>query len=89
MQTSAPSDVRVGLGAFQLGIKAFRGAGFSDVQRLAFGGAFGDVEQDDVTQFLHCCEVGERAADLTCADQRDLGSGHLECLRSVLKSRLC
>jgi hypothetical protein len=83
------SDIFVRLGAFQRGVEPFGWAGFGDVQCFAFRSALGDVKQDNVTKFLHCCEVGERAADLTCADQRDLGSGHLEYLRSVLKSPLC
>ena len=70
------SDRFVRLGAGQRGIEAFRRAGFGDVERLAFGDALGDIEQDDVAQFLHCGEMGKRAPDLPRADQRDLGSGH-------------
>src|SRR3546814_14313055 len=35
-----------------------------------------DLEQDDITQFLHRGEVGERAADHAGADQRDLLASH-------------
>jgi hypothetical protein len=45
-------DIGVVLGAAQRGIKAFGRAGFGDVECLALGRAFGDVEQDDVAQVL-------------------------------------
>ena len=38
--------------------------------------AFGDVEEDDITQILERGEVGERAADIAGADQRDLLASH-------------
>src|SRR3546814_7446982 len=43
---------------------------------LALRRAFGDVEQDDITQFLHRGEVGERSADHAGADKRDLLASH-------------
>ena len=53
-----------------------RGAGFRDVERFAFRNTFRDVEKNDVAEFLHGCQMGERAADLACADKSNLGSGH-------------
>ena len=47
-----------------------------DIERLALRDALGDVEQDDVAQFLQADEMGERAADLTGADQGDLVACH-------------
>ena len=69
-------EVGVGVGARERGVEAFGRAGLRDVQRLALRRAFGDVEQDDVAQFLERDEMGERAADLSGADEGDLGSGH-------------
>ena len=53
-----------------------------EIECFAFGGAFGDVKQNNVAQLFDGCEVSERAADLTCADERDFGSGHWKVLRS-------
>jgi hypothetical protein len=47
-------------------------ARFGDVERLALRRAFGDVEEDNVAQFLQCGEMGERAADLTEPIKRNL-----------------
>jgi hypothetical protein len=47
-----------------------------DVERLALGQAFDDVEEDDVAETLERREVGERAADVAAADQGDLWSFH-------------
>jgi hypothetical protein len=69
-------DVGVVVGALQLGVELFRRAAFGDVERLALRDALGDVEQDDIAQFLQRGEMGERAPDLPRADERDLGSGH-------------
>ena len=40
--------------------------------------AFGDVEHHDVAELLQSDEVRERAADLACADQRNLVTRHVE-----------
>ena len=69
-------DIGVIVGALHRGIEAFRGSGLGNIEGLALRRAFSDVEKNDVAHFLECCEVGERAADLTRADQRDPGSGH-------------
>ena len=69
-------DVGVVVGALHVGVEAFRGAGFGDVECLALRDTFGNVEHDDVTEVLDGCEMGKRAADLACADEGNLGSGH-------------
>ena len=63
-------------GAFHIGIEPCGGAGLGDIQGLALGDAIRNVEQDDIAQFLECYQMGKRAADLSCADKGDLGSGH-------------
>ncbi len=62
-------DVGVIVGAFQLRIEAFDRAGLGQVQRLALGQAFGDVEHHHVTKFLERHQMGERAANLSAADK--------------------
>jgi hypothetical protein len=47
------------------------------VERFALRDALGDVEQHDVTELLEADEVSERAADLACADQRNLVTRHV------------
>jgi hypothetical protein len=56
-------------------------AAFGDVQRLAFGDAFGNVEQDDIAQLFEGSKMGKGATDLTSADQRNFGSGQGKMLR--------
>ena len=65
--------VRAGHGRVEFG----GWARFCDIEGLTLRDTFGDVEQDNVAQFLDCCEMGKRAPDLPCADKRDLGSGHV------------
>ncbi len=43
---------------------------------LPCGNAFGDVEQDDVAQFLQAGEMRQRAANHARADERDLVASH-------------
>ena len=76
MQTSAPSIAFVGIGAGELGVEAVDRRGLRDVERLALRDAFGDVEHHDVAELLEADEVGERAADLAGADQRNLVTRH-------------
>ena len=47
-----------------------------DIKSFALRSAFGNVEQDDVAKFFDRGEMGERAADLACADKGDFGSCH-------------
>ena len=81
MQTSAPAKDGIVVGARHLGVETVRRAGLRDVERLALRHALGDVEEHDVAEFLDGGEMGERAADLSRADQRNLGSGHGSVLR--------
>ncbi len=69
-------DVRVIVGALVLGVEAVDRRGFGDVETLALGNAFRDVEQHDVAEFLQADQMGERAADLASTDERDLVTGH-------------
>ncbi len=69
-------DVRVVVGALVLGVEAVDRSRFGDVEALALGNAFRDVEQHDVAQFLQADEMGERAADLASTDERNLMTGH-------------
>src|SRR5262249_61196512 len=69
-------DRVVGIGAGQMGIEAVDRRGLDEIERLALGDAFGDVEQHDVAELLEADEMGERAADLAGTDQRDLGTRH-------------
>ena len=74
------SDVSVVVRAFESAVKAFRRAGFSDVEGFALRGAFCDVEENNITEFLDRCEVGEGATDLASADKGNLGSSHFSVL---------
>src|SRR5262249_25423357 len=48
-----------------------------EVERLALGDAFGDVEQDDVAELFEANKMGERAANLAGTDQCNLGTAHV------------
>ena len=69
-------DGGIGRGAGELGVEAGDRRGLGDIERLALGNALDDVEQDDVAEFLEAGEMGERAADLPGADERDRRTGH-------------
>ena len=77
-------DVGIVGRALELRVEAVDRAGLGDVERLALGNALGDVEQDDVAQLAHRGEVGERAADHSGADQRDLLASHGGCCSPLL-----
>src|SRR5215831_4376193 len=47
-----------------------------EVERLALGDAFGDVEQHDVAELFEANKMGERAANLAGTDQCNLGTRH-------------
>ena len=53
---------------------------------LPCGNAFRDVEEHDVAEFLQADEMGERAADLAGADERDLFPGHESVLGFVARA---
>ena len=77
MQTVAPSMASYELVPVILGIEAVDRRGLDEIERLALGDAFGDVEQHDVAELLEADEMGERAADLAGADQCNLGTRHV------------
>ena len=70
-------DVGVVLRSLERGVEALHGTGLGEVEGLALGDSLGDVEQDDVAKLPDGGEMGERAADLSGADQGDLRSGHV------------
>ena len=74
-------DRRVVLGAAEGRIEALHRAALGEVERLALGHAFDDVEEHDVAKILERGEVGERAADIARADQRDLAACHGDFLQ--------
>ena len=93
MQTLGAFDIRVGVGALERDIETFDPARLRDIEGFALRHAFRDVEQNDVTELFEADEVGQRAADHACADQRDLGARHvrsislsLQYLRAGLRS---
>ena len=59
-----------------LGVEIVDRRGLGDVERLALRDAFHDVEHHDVAELFEADEVGERAADLAGADQRNLVTRH-------------
>ncbi|CAO3352082.1 hypothetical protein [Azospirillum melinis] len=69
-------DDRVVVAAGQAGVEALDRGGFGEIQRLAGRHAFGDVEQDDVAQFLLSGEQSQRAANLAGTDERNLLASH-------------
>ena len=69
-----------------LASKPSTGADCGDVERLALRDAFDDVEQDDIAEFLEADEMGERAADLAGADERNLVARHGENLWEMPRS---
>ena len=77
-------DVLVVGGAAVLGVEPLDRAELGDVERLALGDALGggNVEQDDVAQFLLAGEQRQGAANLSGADQRDLLASHAKNSRS-------
>ncbi len=70
-------DHRVIIGAAEAHVKALLRRRLREVQGFALWDAFGDVEEDDVAQFLESGDMGERAPDLAGADQRDLLTWHI------------
>ena len=80
-------DVGVGVGGLQVEVEALDGAGLAEVEPLAAGNAFDDVEQDDVAEFLEADEMSKRSADHASADQRDFGARHCRLLLDGVSSR--
>ena len=76
MHTSAPSIASYEFVPVNWASKSFDRRGLGDVERLALRDAFHDVEHHDVAELLEPDQVGERAADLAGADQRNLVTRH-------------
>ena len=74
-------DGCVVLGAGKRCVEALDRAALGEVERLALGHAVHDVEEHDVAKILEGGEVGERAADIARADQRDPAACHGKSLR--------
>ena len=60
-----------------MGVEAVDRRGLDEIERLALGDAFGDVEQHNVAELFEADEMGERAADLAGTDQCNLGTRHV------------
>ena len=69
-------DRLVARGTGELRIEALDRRGLGDIERLALRNTVDDVEQHDVAELLQTGQEGERAADLTRADQCDLVPRH-------------
>ncbi len=69
-------DLGIILGAGQPDVIAFDRAGLGEIEALALRNALGDVDHHDVAKLLDRREMGERAADIAGADQRDLLASH-------------
>ena len=81
-------DVGVVVGALQARVEAATGAGLGEIERLALGRAFGDVEQHDVAQLLQRRQMGERAADLAGPDQWEILARDIFSISSSVASCL-
>ena len=69
-------DVGIIVRALERRVEALDRAALGKIERLALRHALDDVEQDDVAKLLRGGEMGERAADIAGADQRDLVASH-------------
>jgi hypothetical protein len=47
-----------------------------NIEAFALRDAFGDIEEDDITQFLEADQVGERAADISGTDESYFLTSH-------------
>ena len=73
----AVGGVLVAVGADDVAVVAFDGGGLHEVEGLALGHAFDDVQQHDVAEFLGGGPMGAGGADVAGSDDGDLGSfGH-------------
>ena len=74
----AAIEIRIGLSALIGRIEPVDRRGFGDVEPFALRQALGDVEHHHVAELLEADEMGERAADLACADEAYLVARHGE-----------
>ena len=70
-------DRRIVVDAGQARVEAVDRGGLRDVEGLALRDAFGDIEQDDVAEFLQPDQMGERAANHPGPDEGDLVACHV------------
>ena len=70
------ADAGIALGAGKAGVETFDRGGLGDVQRLALGQAFDDVEHDDVAKLLEPGQMGQCAADVAAADECEFITRH-------------
>src|SRR5690606_22768038 len=68
---------RVVVGADEVCVKAINRGGLGDVEALALRGAFGNVEQNNVAEFLEADHMGEGAADHARADEGNFVASHV------------
>ena len=69
-------DIFVAVGALQADIIAVNRSDFSDVEHLALGQSFDDVEQYNVTKFTQSAKLGKNTTNLTTTDERNLFTSH-------------
>src|SRR6202166_656449 len=69
-------DRFIGVSAGYFGVEIVDRRGLGDIERLTLRDAFHDVEHHDVAELFEADKVGERAADLASADQRNLVTRH-------------
>ena len=62
--------------AFHDGIKAFNRARLRDIERLALGNAFSNVEECDVAKLLEAGQERQSAPDIAGTDEGNLVAGH-------------
>src|SRR5690606_39604027 len=67
----------------ETGVNPFHWGGLRDVESLALRNPLRDIEKNDVAQLLQASQQGQCAADVACADQRDLVACH-ECSPGLL-----
>ena len=79
-----PGDVGIVGRALHLGVEIVDRPGLGDVERLALGNAFDDVEQDDVAELAHRSEVSQRSADHSGADEGDFLPSHEAAFLAVV-----
>ena len=74
MHDVGAGDVGVAVGALQADVEAVDRGDLGDVEHLALGQPFDDVEQHHVTEFAQGAELGQHAADLPAADETQSSS---------------
>jgi hypothetical protein len=76
-------DIGVTVGAPEFGVEAVHRTGLAEIQRLALRQAFHDVEDHHIAQFLQGHQMGQRAADLSTANESDFPARHGKFLEKI------